>query len=186
MPDVSSDGQLAVGGARSADNKDRWFVTIDQENGKTRVVDTLHDEAWIREAGAGFGAAAVEFLPESRTIWFLSERDGWMHLYTLDAGEASARPRQLTSGKWEITSADLAPDGTSFYITTTEQHPGERHLYIDVDQRRRPDENHRHRRIESGCRVARRRVGWLRAFLQQQRRRRCTSCRTRPARLPFR
>ncbi len=130
MPDVSSDGQLAVGGARSADNKDRWFVTIDQENGKTRVVDTLHDEAWIREAGAGFGAAAVEFLPESRTIWFLSERDGWMHLYTLDAGEASARPRQLTSGKWEITSADLAPDGTSFYITTTEQHPGERHLYM--------------------------------------------------------
>jgi dipeptidyl aminopeptidase/acylaminoacyl peptidase len=129
MPDVSSDGDLAVAGARSADNKDRWYVTIDPESGKTRVVDTLHDEAWIREAGAGFGSSAVEFLPDSKTIWFLSERDGWMHLYTLNAEDSSARPKQLTSGKWEITSADLAPDGKSFYITTTEQHPGERHLY---------------------------------------------------------
>ena len=49
-------------GARSADNKDRWYVTLDPETGKTRVVDTLHDDAWIREAGAGFGAAGVEFL----------------------------------------------------------------------------------------------------------------------------
>ena len=67
MPDVSSDGKLAVAGARSADNKDRWYVTIDPETGKTRVVDTLHDEAWIREAGAGFGSSAVEFLPDNKT-----------------------------------------------------------------------------------------------------------------------
>ena len=129
MPDVSSDGKLAVAGARSADNKDRWYVTLDPETGKTHVVDTLHDDAWIREAGAGFGAAGVEFIGDTHKVWFLSERDGWMHLYTLDAEDASAKAKQLTSGKWEITSANLAPDNRSFYITTTEEHPGERHLY---------------------------------------------------------
>ncbi len=134
MPDVSDDGKLAVAAARSADNKDRWYVSVDAETGKSRVVDTLHDDAWIREAGAGFGASGVEFLPGSPRVWFLSERDGWMHLYTLDAADASAKPKQLTSGKWEVTSAELTRDGKAFYITTTEEHPGERHLYkVSID-----------------------------------------------------
>jgi dipeptidyl aminopeptidase/acylaminoacyl peptidase len=129
MPDVSDDGRLAVAGARSADNKDRWYVVLDAETGKTRVVDTLHDEAWIREAGGGFGSSGVEFLPDNRRVWFLSERDGWMHLYTLDVAGSSSKAQQLTSGKWEITNATLARDGKKFYITSTEENPGERHLY---------------------------------------------------------
>jgi dipeptidyl aminopeptidase/acylaminoacyl peptidase len=129
MPDVSDDGKLAVAGARSSDNKDRWYVALDAETGKTRVVDALHDDAWIREAGAGFGSSGVDFLPDNHRVWFLSERDGWMHLYTLDIADASAKPKQLTSGTWEITSASLARDGKKFYITSTEEHPGERHLY---------------------------------------------------------
>jgi dipeptidyl aminopeptidase/acylaminoacyl peptidase len=129
MPDVSDDGRLAVAGARSGDNKDRWYVTVDTETGKTRVIDALHDDAWIREPGAGFGVSGVEFLPGSQRVWFLSERDGWMHMYTLDAANPSAKTVQLTSGKWEITSAELSRNGKSFYLTTTEEHPGERHLY---------------------------------------------------------
>jgi dipeptidyl aminopeptidase/acylaminoacyl peptidase len=134
MPDVSADGRYAVAGARSADNKDRWYVALDPDTGKTRVVDTLHDDAWIREAGAGFGASGVDFLPDNKRVWFLSERDGWMHLYTLDVSDPSAKAKQLTSGKWEITSAALAPNGEKLYITSTEVHPGERHIYsVSVD-----------------------------------------------------
>ena len=134
MPDVSDDGKLAVASARSADNKDRWYVAVDAETGKTRVVDTLHDEAWIREAGGGFGSSSVRFLPDNRRVWFLSERDGWMHLYTLDVSDPSAKAKQLTSGKWEIAGASLASDEKKFYFTSTEVHPGERHLYtVPVD-----------------------------------------------------
>jgi dipeptidyl aminopeptidase/acylaminoacyl peptidase len=134
MPDVSDDGRLAVASARSADNKDRWYVVVDAETGKTRVVDTLHDDAWIREAGGGFGSASAQFLPDNKRVWFLSERDGWMHLYTLDVTDTSAKAKQLTSGKWEIASAALARDEKKFYVTSTEQHPGERHLYtVPVD-----------------------------------------------------
>ena len=127
MPVVSDDGKLVVASARSADNKDRWFVTLDPESGKSKVIDTLHDDAWIREIG--FGGSSVDFLPDNKRVWFLSERDGWMHLYTLDVSADGARARQLTEGKWEIASAELAADGKKFYITSTENHPGERHLY---------------------------------------------------------
>ncbi|MGH9330553.1 MAG: prolyl oligopeptidase family serine peptidase [Vicinamibacterales bacterium] len=132
MPSVSPDGKYAVGAARSTDNKDRWIVLVDPETGRTRVLDRLTDEAWIRELGAGggrFGAAMVEFLADNCTIWFLSERDGWMHLYTLDVTADRPAPKQLTSGKWEITSAELSQDRSRFHITSTEIHPGERHLF---------------------------------------------------------
>jgi dipeptidyl aminopeptidase/acylaminoacyl peptidase len=134
MPEVSEDGRLAVAAARSADNKDRWYVSLDPESGQTRVVDTLHDDAWIREGGGGFGTPGVSFLPDHRRVWFLSERDGWMHLYTLDVADGSSKAKQLSSGKWEITTAQLAHDGKTFYVTSTEEHPGERHLYaVPID-----------------------------------------------------
>ena len=126
-PSISDDGKLVVAAARSADNKDRWFVTLDPETGKSKVIDTLHDDAWVRELS--FGGSGVEFLPDNRRVWFLSERDGWMHLYTLDVSGDGAKPKQLTQGKWETTSAALSRDGKKFYITSTENHPGERHLY---------------------------------------------------------
>ena len=130
MPAVSGDGKYVIASARSADNKDRWHVALDPESGKARVIDLLHDDAWVREAGGGgFGGAAVEFLPDNKRIWFLSERDGWMHLYTLDVSVETATPVQLTSGKWEVAAAEIARDGRKFYLTTSEVHPGERHLY---------------------------------------------------------
>jgi dipeptidyl aminopeptidase/acylaminoacyl peptidase len=131
-PVISEDGRLVVASARSTDNKDRWLVTLDPESGKTKVLDLLHDDAWVREGG--FGGSGVEFLQDNRRVWFTSERDGWMHLYTLDISVTDAQPTQLTSGKWEIASVELSRDGKKFYVTSTEQHPGERQLYtVPVD-----------------------------------------------------
>src|SRR5437899_1019026 len=48
---VSEDGSVAVSSARSDDNKDRWLVTVDPDSGKTRVLDALHDDAWVLEIG---------------------------------------------------------------------------------------------------------------------------------------
>ncbi len=127
MPVVSDDGKLVVAAARSTDNKSRWFVALDPDSGKARVVDTLRDEAWVRDAALSGGT--LQFLPDNRRVAFLSERDGWMHLYTLDVSSPDAKPKQLTSGNWEVTDAALSPDRRRFYITTTEDHPGERHLY---------------------------------------------------------
>jgi dipeptidyl aminopeptidase/acylaminoacyl peptidase len=127
IPAVSDDGRYVVASARSADNKDRWHVVLDPASGKTRVIDRLTDEAWVREAG--FGGGSVQFLPDNRRIAFMSERDGWNHLYTLDVSQDGATPSQLTSGRWEVSGVDIAPDRKKFYLTTSEVHPGERHLY---------------------------------------------------------
>jgi dipeptidyl aminopeptidase/acylaminoacyl peptidase len=130
MPVLSEDGTLAVAHARASNNKDRWLVAVDPETGKIRALDTLHDAAWVREVG-GFNAVDGSFglLPDQQHVWFLSERDGWMHLYTLDAAAAQPAARQLTRGTWEVDAVSVAPDRKKFYITSSEAHPGERHIY---------------------------------------------------------
>jgi dipeptidyl aminopeptidase/acylaminoacyl peptidase len=129
-PMVSPDGRLAVATARSADFKDRWIVALDPESGKARVIDALHDDAWIREGGGGpFGGGGMGWMPDGHSLWFLSERDGYMHLYVVDAAQPGAAPAQRTSGAFELTSAELARDKTKFYLVTSEVHPGERHIY---------------------------------------------------------
>jgi dipeptidyl aminopeptidase/acylaminoacyl peptidase len=129
-PIVSPDGRLVVATARSADFKDRWIVALDPESGKTRVIDALHDDAWIREGGGGpFGGGGMGWMPDGHSLWFLSERDGYMHLYVVDAAQSGAAPAQRTSGAFELTSAELARDKTKFYLVTSEVHPGERHIY---------------------------------------------------------
>lgn len=123
MPSLSEDGRLAVSLARAFDNKDRWLVAVSPETGDARVIDHLHDEAWVRD-GSGMG-----WLADNKRFYFLSERDGWMHLHVIDASSEGARPVQLTTGKWEVASVQLARDRTKFYFHTSEVHPGERHLY---------------------------------------------------------
>jgi dipeptidyl aminopeptidase/acylaminoacyl peptidase len=130
MPQLSADGSIAVAHVRSNDNKDRWLLAVDPESGKTRVLDVLHDEAWVREMGGpGPEDPSFGWTPGQKRVWFLSERDGWMHLYTVDAAAEQPAARQLTAGTWEIDSVDLSADGKTFYITSTELDAGERHVY---------------------------------------------------------
>ena len=119
---LSPDGRIAVSSVRAADNTERWLTAIDPATGKTTVLDHLKDEAWVRDGGQGW-------LPDGKRLWFLAEHDGWMHLYTLDAAAASPSKKQLTSGKFEVDSVELSPDGSTFYFRSTEIHPGERHMY---------------------------------------------------------
>ncbi|HPW20132.1 MAG TPA: prolyl oligopeptidase family serine peptidase [Vicinamibacterales bacterium] len=127
-PLFSPDGSLVIAQVRSADFKDRWLVALDPETGKARVLDALRDEAWVREAGAR-GGGGLGWMPDGHSLWFLSERDGWMHLYRVDAARPGSAPEQLTSGRFEVSSAQISPDKASFHLVTSEAHPGERHLY---------------------------------------------------------
>jgi dipeptidyl aminopeptidase/acylaminoacyl peptidase len=130
MPQLSADGSIAVAHVRSADNKDRWLLAVDPESGKTRVLDALHDDAWVREVGGpGPEDPSFGWMADQKRIWFLSERDGWMHVYTVDASADQPSARQLTQGKWEVDGVLLSADRKKFYFTSNEVHPGERHIY---------------------------------------------------------
>lgn len=119
----SEDGQHAALLARSADNKDRWVLLLDPATAKTKILDHLRDDAWV----GGPGSFALGWLPDNKTVYFQSERDGWAHLYTatVDGGV----PKQLTTGKFEVADVRLSPDKTKFYFTSSEGSHFERHLY---------------------------------------------------------
>jgi len=123
QPLWSDDGTKAVILARSSDNKDRWILSLDPATAKTRVVVADHDDAWV----GGPGAFTLGWMRDNRHIYFQSERTGYSHLYTV--AHEGGEPRQLTSGRWEVTAVDLSDDKTRFFIETSEVHPGERHLY---------------------------------------------------------
>lgn len=105
-----------------ADYRDRWIMVADP-TGKTTTVDHLRDAAWV----GGPGLFSAGWLPGGERIWFVSERTGHAHLYTAPATGGAATA--VTSGRWEVTDVQLSPDGRTFYLTTSETHPGERSLY---------------------------------------------------------
>ena len=119
----SEDGSRAAMLARAADNKDRWVLSLDPATGKTRVLARVHDDAWV----GGPGAFTLGWLADNRRIYFVSERDGFAHLYAVaaDGGE----PAQLTSGRFEVSDVRLSADKTKFYFTSSEGSFFERHLY---------------------------------------------------------
>jgi dipeptidyl aminopeptidase/acylaminoacyl peptidase len=127
MPSFSKDGRYAVAFAESEDNNNRWLLVVDPDTGQSRVLDHRRDEAWVYEGDESGGGGG--FLADDRRYWFLSERDGWMHLYTIDVSSDRAQPSQLTKGRFEVSSAELSPDKSTFYVVTNEVHPGERHIY---------------------------------------------------------
>ncbi|MBA4158585.1 MAG: S9 family peptidase [Gemmatimonadetes bacterium] len=114
--------------ATPMDFKDRW-IYVAGPNGQVRVVDHLRDEAWIG-GPAVFTAGWVPGGPNGAAderIYFVSERTGYAHLYTV--APTGGRATALTSGAWEVTDVQLSADGSTFYLTTSEEHPGVRHLY---------------------------------------------------------
>jgi len=119
----SEDGARAVLLARAADNKDRWIMSLDPLTAKTRVLARVHDDAWV----GGPGSFTLGWLPDNRRAYFVAERDGWAHLYTIntDGGE----PVQLTRGQFEVSDVRLSADKTRFYFTSSEGSLFERHLY---------------------------------------------------------
>ncbi|MEO8026523.1 MAG: prolyl oligopeptidase family serine peptidase [Bryobacteraceae bacterium] len=128
MPLWSGDGSKMVVMARAADNKDRWILAVDPATGKSRILVTEHDDAWID----GPGANTLGWLKDDETIYFQSERDGYAHLYRIPY--AGGEPKQLTSGKFEVSGVHLSHDGRTFYLTTSEAHFGEKNLYsMSVD-----------------------------------------------------
>ncbi|MCU1340014.1 MAG: peptidase prolyl oligopeptidase active site domain protein [Bryobacterales bacterium] len=123
LPLFNEQGTRAVMVARSVDNKDRWIQSLDTASAKTTTLFHEHDDAWLD----GPGYETLGWLKSGDEIYFESERDGWDHLYKVSA--LGGDPKQLTSGKFEVTSVELSEDGSKFYLTTSEAGAPERHFY---------------------------------------------------------
>jgi dipeptidyl aminopeptidase/acylaminoacyl peptidase len=126
-PYWSDDGKNNVVIARAIDNKDRWILSLDLPTQKLKLVDRQRDEAWVGGPGTGFfGNNSIGWI-DGNKVWFQSEETGYSHLYIYDFH--TEKKSAVTSGKFEIQNVDLSKDKKSFYITTNESHPGEKHFY---------------------------------------------------------
>lgn len=117
----SRDGMNVAVQAHSIDNKDRWIATVDLDDAKLESQHRLHDDAWINWYFNEFG-----WLPDNRTLWYLSEETGHSHLYVKEAGR---RAKALTSGKWVVSSPALDRNGAFFYFVGSRNHPSETQIY---------------------------------------------------------
>ncbi|MBK9527520.1 MAG: prolyl oligopeptidase family serine peptidase [Acidobacteria bacterium] len=122
-PQWSDDGKNAVMQGRSADNKDRWIMQLDAATGKTKILASIRDEAWV----GGPGGFSLGWLPDNKRVYFQWERDGFSHLYTVSIDGGA--PIQLTSGTFEVSDVRLSEDKTKFYFTSSEGSFFERNLY---------------------------------------------------------
>jgi dipeptidyl aminopeptidase/acylaminoacyl peptidase len=115
-------GTAALVSAVTNDWKTRYLHTVSVADGALKTVDALRDSAWI----GGPCQSCAGWLDDQR-IWFVSEADGYAHLYRLGA-DGQGR-RQLTSGKWEVAGAVLSPDKRWFWLHTSETSPFNLHFY---------------------------------------------------------
>jgi dipeptidyl aminopeptidase/acylaminoacyl peptidase len=117
----SADSRFLALMLHSVDNKDRWLATVQPDEASLHTRHRLTDPAWVNWSFNEFG-----WLPDQRTLWFLSEESGHAHLYTVDA--ARGRARALTSGRWEVSQPALSRDGTRFLFTCNRARPGDYEL----------------------------------------------------------
>ncbi|MGH9803762.1 MAG: DPP IV N-terminal domain-containing protein, partial [Candidatus Acidiferrales bacterium] len=130
----------------SPDSK-RLALNRVEENWKKRYLEIYVVEGAVRERGWLVYTEdddkwmcticdPVEWSPDGRSLLFLSERDGWNHLY-LVAAEGAAAPRQLTRGRWEVETRgsplELRPrfsrDGRWVFFTASKEDLSRRDLY---------------------------------------------------------
>lgn len=111
------DGSQAVVQVYSADNKDRWIAGIDLEAAELRPLHRMSDPAWINYAFRDLG-----WLPDDRTVFFLSEETGYSQLHLIDA--TTGKRLQVTEGDFVVRSPQVSADGAFLYFEANRSHPG--------------------------------------------------------------
>ncbi len=118
----SDSGERVLIQVESHDNKDRWIVMVEPGVGEMgdeepALTTVLHerDLAWV-----GWGFRDMGFVPGTETGWFLSEHEGYGHLYTFEDGETTKR----TDGDWEVRDVRFTRDGSGAFMRTNRTNPG--------------------------------------------------------------
>lgn len=112
---------------QSTDFKRRTIYVIDIEGGEARALhQDVEEKFWSIPYDAG---AEPQPSPNGQWISFLTDQDGWDHLYVMPA--AGGQPVQITKGHFESWRPAWSHDSTRIAFDANEpDHPGDRHLGI--------------------------------------------------------
>ena len=112
---------------QSPDFKRRTIQVIARQGIGAHVLhEEIDEKFWSIPGGAGPAALPS---PDGRWIAFLSDRDGWDHLYVVPS--AGGEAVQLTRGAFEVWRPAWSPDSTRLAFDANDaERPGTRHLGV--------------------------------------------------------
>ena len=121
------DAKHVVFERQSADFKKQTIFIADVATGESHPVhEDVEQQFWSIPGNSG---SAAQPSPDGRWIAFLSDLDGWDHLYVMPVG--GGEPVQITKGKFEAWHPVWSHDSTRIAFDANEaDHPGDRHLGI--------------------------------------------------------
>ncbi|MFQ5640256.1 MAG: DPP IV N-terminal domain-containing protein, partial [bacterium] len=95
----------------------------DPHTGQTKIVFEESDERYLDLVSGDW-----TFLKKKNQFVWLSERDGFKHIYLFDLNGKLVR--QLTKGRWDVRSVSAVDEsGQVIYFTAAKKSPLENHLY---------------------------------------------------------
>lgn len=129
-PIWNEDGRHAVVVVNAIDNKDRWIMSLNAENGALTLLDRQHNDAWVGGASGieddWYSTGNIGWLDNDH-FYYQSEASGYNHIYICNINNADKK--QLTTGKWEIQNLQLSRDRKTFYFNANINHPGDYQYY---------------------------------------------------------
>ncbi|MSR75231.1 MAG: S9 family peptidase [Planctomycetes bacterium] len=121
----SPDGTALLLVATARDDTCAMLLGVAIESGALAVLHEVRDEAWVLTRGL-----LPDWLGDGHSGVFVSEKNGWMQLWRVDA--ASGEVRQLVEGHFEVSQVEVAADGRTLWCVATPLSPHVRDL-VRVD-----------------------------------------------------
>src|SRR5207253_3174624 len=80
-------------------------IAVDAATGEARAIIDEQSKTFIDYSGKNF----LEWLDDTGELIWMSERDGWNHLYLYDAKTGRVK-NQITKGEWVVRGVDRVDD----------------------------------------------------------------------------
>lgn len=103
----------------------RW-IAVDAQSGESTAIIDEQPETFFDYAHKRY----LNYLAESGEVIWMSERDGWNHLYLIDAATGEVK-NQITAGEWVVRGVERVDEAKrQIWFKAGGIHPGQDPYYI--------------------------------------------------------